>query len=135
MRGIMRYVLGPQLVGIAITADVPPPVVVTPPAPVSLIDVEITLGAVDAAAKPETVEVVIPAYDATTHLPPAEVKIFLAPEGSTFPADVDGWLGSHFAVSTHEVTSVPATGETVKLEVPTAPPGAYLLQSVIGYPS
>ena len=122
----MRYVLGPSVASVGLTTVPPEPP--APPAPVSLIDVEVTI----ASAGDTGVEIVVPAYDATTHQAPAEYKVFLAPEGSTFPTDVHGWLSSPFAVSTLDATPA-AAGETVNVPMPSVAPGAYFLQTVLGF--
>jgi hypothetical protein len=122
----MRYVLGPSMASVGLTAVPPEPAPAPPPA--VLHDVEVTIGQAD----DHGVVLVVPAFDPTTHQAAAEYKVFLAPEGSAFPADVHGWLGSPFPVSTLEHTPNPA-GESVTVPMPTVPPGAYLLQTVLGF--
>jgi hypothetical protein len=122
----MRYVLGPSVASVGLTTV--PPTPEPAPAPAALIDVECTIE----SAGDSGVVIVVPPYDPGSHQAPAEFKVFLAPEGSTFPSDVHGWLSSAFAVSTLDAAPVPA-GESVTVPVPVVAPGAYFLQTVLGF--
>jgi hypothetical protein len=122
----MRYILGPSIASVGLSTVPPDP---TPePGPVTLVDVDVTIASADDSG----VAIVVPPFDATTHQAAAEYKVFLAPEGSTFPGDVHGWLASPFAVSTVDHTADPA-GSTIKVPMPIVPPGAYFLQTVLGF--
>ena len=122
----MRYVLGPSVASLGLTTPLPEPVPPTPPA--ALADVDVTISSAGDAG----CVLAIPAYDPTSHQAPVEYKVFLAPEGSAFPTDVHGWLGSAFPVSTVEQAADPSGG-SVTVPMPSAPPGQYLLQVVLGY--
>lgn len=137
---IMRYKLGPVL------AQRTYPGVPNPPAPAPtpgpnpppvLPDVDATLGQIGDT----DVEVIVAGYAPGAAVPPVEVRLYLAPVGSTLPADAAGWVASAFPVTTFPVpTPTPGPSGNVgqnlyRVAVPAVAKGDYLGQIVLGYAS
>lgn len=121
----MRYVLGPNFQANAAVATAP----ADPNAHV-LADVEVTLKGVD--AKAWTCAIGIPAYDPATHAKLAEIRVYLAPEGGTLPADGPGWVASPHPVQVADVAGVVA-GADAAIPLPAVKAGNYMGQVVLGF--
>lgn len=117
----MRYTLGPA-VG---PFDVAP---VTPAPDGSLVDLTATLIGHDNVS----VTLQFAAYDPAVSQPPAEIRLYLIPEGQASFATAD-----EYTTSPYPTTTVPATvdvaGQNVVVAKPECPPGKYLGQIVFGY--
>lgn len=112
----MRYVFGPS-VEYAKPDPVPPT-----PRPDAIVAIA------DLTESQVTLSITSPGSDFNY---PAELRVYLIGQGLEMPADVEGYVVSELPVAIYHPTEFDAAPATITL--PEVLPGAYVLQTVVGY--
>lgn len=134
----MRWTLGPSFGTVAfqtaagVETETSAPV--APHVPVKTdVEVSVEKGIVDGKAV-----VTIPAHDLATQNAPAEVRVYVLPEGTALPTSADDLVNPPAGATAHafgafDATALAGSGGEAPVPLPSVPDGTYLLPVVVGF--